>query len=122
MEITAKDIKKLIIAFSSGFFLLIVSVIGSAVYSAVYSSGVSDTDMEYMKLEIDQKPDNAVMMEYVNLLKLQFEFLQKSQDIHITSNKERWAAEVRYNEAITERIKRIEDIYLTDKYRGVKKK
>jgi len=103
--------------FSITVIISIMSIIGSVTYGVSYFQGSTDAKIEALIKEVETKPSNDVLLQYMNLQHERFIFNEKRLDRHLEFEDKR-------SDEIQKRIERIEELYLSDIYRsgGEKKK
>ena len=95
--------------------IVLLPIIITIGVSANYFQGATNAKLEQMTKDIDKKPSNAVLLQYMLLVDERFKATYLRHDEHT----ENYKASIK---RLDEDIQRIEDRWLTDNYRGQKKK
>ena len=122
-----KDIK------TSKIVMIIIGIVLTTIISnwgaSAYFKGATEMELKHVrenyliiKEQVRDKPSNAVLLQYMNLQHERFKFNEQRLNDHLKVSEDRWEAQVRIDEIMADDIKCIEERYLTDKYRGQKKK
>lgn len=102
--------------------MAVIAFIFTNVGAMLYISGGINEKVNKMELELQRKPSNDVLLQYMKLTDSRFRANELSLNAHADGNKTEKSDLKSYVEMLEERINRIESIYLEDVYRSASKK
>lgn len=99
--------------------LLSTSIIG--LFSSYTAVKVNNNRLDKVEKELNEKPDNSVLLQYMELTQTKFDTQQKLLDEHVKSDAIQFEFLQKELERVNKDLDQLREKYLTDVYRSKKK-